>query len=207
MSNLRTTGRTALVAVRAVLVLTVLLGILYPLAVTGVGQLAFPAQANGSLVNVGGMPVGSALIGQSFAAPNGTPLPQYFQPRPSASGQDGYDAMASGGSNLGPSNPDLLTQIRQRRAAIAAFEGVDPSKIPADALTASASGLDPQISPAYALLQVPRVATARGLSESAVRALVESRIQGRDLGFLGEPRVNVLQLNLALDRLSRGEED
>lgn len=206
MSNLRTTGRTALVAVRAVLVFTVLLGILYPLAVTGIGQLAFPAQANGSVVTVDGKAVGSALIGQAFTAEDGTPLPQYFQSRPSASGQDGYDAMASGGSNLGPSNPDLLAQIRQRRAAIAAFEGVDPSLIPPDALTASASGLDPQISPEYALLQVRRVADARGLTDAAVRALVESRIQGRDLGFLGEPRVNVLELNLALDRLSSSEE-
>ena len=206
MSNLRTTGRTALVAVRAVLVFTVLLGILYPLAVTGIGQLAFPAQANGSMLTADGKAVGSSLIGQAFTAEDGTPLPQYFQSRPSASGQDGYDAMASGGSNLGPSNPDLLAQIRQRRAAIAAFEGVDPSLIPPDALTASASGLDPQISPEYALLQVRRVADARGLSDAAVRALVESRIQGRDLGFLGEPRVNVLELNLALDRLSSGEE-
>ncbi|OJU41082.1 MAG: potassium-transporting ATPase subunit C [Microbacterium sp. 69-10] len=206
MSNLRTTGRTALVAVRAVLVFTVLLGILYPLAVTGIGQLAFPAQANGSMLTADGKAVGSSLIGQAFTAEDGTPLPQYFQSRPSASGQDGYDAMASGGSNLGPSNSDLLAQIRQRRAAIAAFEGVDPSLIPPDALTASASGLDPQISPEYALLQVRRVADARGLSDAAVRALVESRIQGRDLGFLGEPRVNVLELNLALDRLSSGEE-
>ena len=108
---------------------------------------------------------------------------------------------ATGGSNLGPSNPDLLAQIRQRRAAIAAFEDVDPSLIPPDALTASASGLDPQISPEYALLQVRRVADARGLSDAAVHALVESRIQGRDLGFLGEPRVNVLELNLALDTM------
>ena len=206
MSNLRTTGRTALVAVRAVLVFTVLLGILYPLAVTGIGQLAFPAQANGSMLTADGKAVGSSLIGQAFTAEDGTPLPQYFQSRPSASGQDGYDAMASGGSNLGPSNSDLLAQIRQRRAAIAAFEGVDPSLIPPDALTASASGLDPQISPEYALLQVRRVADARGLSDAAVHALVESRIQGRDLGFLGEPRVNVLELNLALDRLSSGEE-
>lgn len=206
MSNLRTTGRTALVAVRAVLVFTVLLGILYPLAVTGIGQLAFPSQANGSMLTADGKTVGSSLIGQAFTAEDGTPLPQYFQSRPSASGQDGYDAMASGGSNLGPSNPDLLAQIRQRRAAIAAFEGVDPSLIPPDALTASASGLDPQISPEYALLQVRRVADARGLTDATVHALVESRIQGRDLGFLGEPRVNVLELNLALDRLSSSEE-
>ena len=206
MSNLRTTGRTALVAVRAVLVFTVLLGILYPLAVTGIGQLSFPSQANGSMLTADGKTVGSSLIGQAFTAVDGTPLPQYFQSRPSASGQNGYDAMASGGSNLGPSNPDLLAQIRQRRAAIAAFEGVDPSLIPPDALTASASGLDPQISPEYALLQVRRVADARGLTDATVHALVESRIQGRDLGFLGEPRVNVLELNLALDRLSSSEE-
>ena len=196
MSNLRTTARTTGVAVRAVLVMTVLLGLAYPLVVTGIGQVALPWQSNGSIVAVGGHPVGSALLGQSHADENGDPLPQYFQPRPSAAD---YDATASGGSNLGPSNLELVKQIEQRRAAIAAFEHVTPEAVPADALTASASGLDPHISPAYALLQVPRVAEARGMSEDDVRAIVASHIQGPDLGFLGEERVNVLQLNIALD--------
>jgi K+-transporting ATPase ATPase C chain len=151
-----------------------------------------------------GKAVGSALVGQSFAAPSedgsGAPLPQYFQSRPSAAGT-GYDAGASSGSNYGPENSDLITAIKDRRAAIAAFEGVDPAAIPADAVTASGSGLDPHISPAYALLQVDRVARARGLDVQTVRNLVESKIQARDLGFLGEPRVNVLELNLALDAL------
>ncbi|MBS1895856.1 MAG: potassium-transporting ATPase subunit KdpC [Actinobacteria bacterium] len=213
MSNLRGTVRLTGVAVRAMLVLTLLLGVGYTLAITGVGQLALPWQSNGSLVDAkgnptggwtgGAAPVGSALIGQSFADANGEGLPQYFQPRPSAAGKDGYDPTASGGSNLGPNNPDLVKAIAERRAAIAARERVAESAIPADAVTASASGLDPQISPAYALLQVNRIADARGLDASVVRALVESRIQTRDVGFLGEPRVNVLQLNQALDSLGR----
>ncbi|UNK70597.1 potassium-transporting ATPase subunit KdpC [Microbacterium sp. H1-D42] len=196
MSNIRTTARTAGVAIRAVLVMTVLLGLAFPLAITGIGQVAFPTQANGSLIRSDGSPVGSALLGQSFSDKDAKPLPQYFQSRPSASA---YDAAASGGSNLGPSNADLIAAIEKRRTDIAEFEGVDPAVIPADALTASASGLDPQISSAYALLQVPRVAAERGMSEDDVRAIVESHIQGPDLGFLGEERVNVLQLNLSLD--------
>jgi len=213
MSNLRGTVRLTGVAVRAMLVLTLLLGVGYTLAITGIGQLALPWQSNGSLVDAkgnptggwtgGAAPVGSALIGQSFADANGEALPQYFQPRPSAAGKDGYDPTASGGSNLGPNNPDLVKTIAERRTAIAAREHVAESAIPADAVTASASGLDPQISPAYALLQVNRIADARGLEASAVRALVESRIQTRDVGFLGGPRVNVLQLNQALDSLGR----
>ncbi|WP_353115058.1 potassium-transporting ATPase subunit KdpC [Microbacterium sp.] len=199
MSTIRTTARTTGVALRAVLVLTVLLGLAYPLAVTAVSQIALPAQANGSIVTSGGKAVGSSLLGQSFADADGTALPQYFQPRPSASD---YDATASGGSNLGPSNPDLVSTTEKRRAEIAARERVAPSEVPADAVTASASGLDPHISAAYALLQVPRVAEARGMSADEVRRIVESMIQGRDLGFLGEERVNVLQLNLALDAAS-----
>lgn len=199
MSTTRSTLRTAGVAVRAMLVLTLVLGIGYTALVTAIGQLALPWQANGSPVqNAAGKTVGSALIGQSFTDADGRPLAEYFQSRPSAAGA-GYDGGASSGSNWGPENPDLVDAIASRRAAIAAFEGVEPSAIPADALTASASGLDPHISPSYALLQVPRIAAARGLDESEVRALVESRIQARDLGFLGEPRVNVLELNLALD--------
>lgn len=204
MSSQRSTLRTSLVAIRAVLVLTVLLGIGYPLVVTGIGQLALPWQANGSLVrDADGDPVGSALLGQTTTDAEGDALPQYFQPRPSAAD---YDGAASGGSNLGPSNPDLVTEIEARRAEIAEREGVEADAVPADAVTASASGLDPHISPAYALLQVPRVAQARDLDEAAVQALVESKIQARDLGFLGEPRVNLLELNLALDRIASDEE-
>ncbi len=177
-----------------------MLGIGYPLVVLGIGQAVFPAQANGSLVTVAGEVVGSSLIGQSFTDADGIPLPEWFQSRPSAAGA-GYDGAASSGSNYGPENPDLIAAIEDRRAAIAEFEGVNPDDVPADALTASASGLDPHISPAYALLQVDRVAEARGLTTDEVRALVESHIQGRDLGYLGEPTVNVLELNIALSQL------
>lgn len=203
MSIARTSLRTTGVAFRAMLVFTVVLGLGYTFLITGIGQLALPAQANGSIArDASGMVVGSTLIGQSFTDADGNPLPQYFQSRPSAAGT-GYDAGSSGGSNLGPENPDLITSIEERRAAIAAFEKVDPAAVPADALTASASGLDPDISPAYALLQVDRVAAARGIPADEVRALVESKIQSRDLGFLGNPRVNVLALNVALDALKR----
>lgn len=195
MSSTRTTLRTAGVAVRAMLVLTLVLGVGYTLVVTGVGQLLLPAQANGSLL---ADDRGSALIGQSATDADGDALPQYFQSRPSAAG-DGYDGAASSGSNLGPENADLIAAITERRATIAEREGVSPDEIPADAVTASGSGLDPHISVAYALLQVPRVAEARDLPEAEVRALVESRIQGRDLGFLGEERINAAELNLALD--------
>lgn len=201
MSSPRTSARQYWVALRALLVLTVALGLAYPLAVTVIGQVAFPAQANGSLVKVRGSDVGSSLIGQSFTDKDGTPLPEWFQPRPSAAG-DGYDAAASSGSNLGPENPDLIEAIAERKKEIAAFNGASPDEVPADALTASASGLDPQISPDYALLQVKRVAAARELPLADVQSLVESKIQGRDLGYLGEPTVNVLQLNLALDKLA-----
>ncbi|PPH12999.1 potassium-transporting ATPase subunit C [Rathayibacter sp. AY1C1] len=186
------------VALRAMIVLTVLLGAAYPLAVLGIGQLALPAQANGSLLRQDGAVIGSSLIGQSFTDAEGAPLPEWFQSRPSAAG---YDAAASTGSNLGPENADLVASVEERRAAIAAFEGVDPAAVPADALTASASGLDAAISPAYAQLQAPRVAAARGLDVSAVRALVEEHTAGRELGYLGEPTVDVLELNAALARL------
>lgn len=195
MSSSRTTLRTAGVAVRAMLVLSLILGVGYTLLVTGIGQLALPTQANGSPLPGDR---GSALIGQSFTDADGDALPEYFQSRPSAAG-DGYDGAGSSGSNLGPENPDLVAAIAERKAAIAEREGVDPSDVPPDAVTASGSGLDPHISVAYALLQVPRVAEARGLSEQRVREVVESRIQGRDLGFLGEERINVAELNLALD--------
>lgn len=195
MSSTRTTVRTTGVAVRAMLVITLVVGVGYTLLVTGIGQLVLPWQANGSSVSDG---KGSALIGQSFTGADGEALPEYFQSRPSAAG-DGYDGASSSGSNLGPENPDLVATIADRKAQIAEREGVDPSMIPADAVTASASGLDPHISVEYALLQVPRIAEARGLSEAVVRSAVESRIQGRDLGFLGEERINVVELNLALD--------
>ena len=187
-------------ALRALLIFTVVLGVGYPLLITGVGQLALPSQANGSLVRSDGAVVGSALIGQSFTDADGTALPEWFQSRPSAAGA-GYDGGASSGSNYGPENPDLISAIENRRSAIESLESATASEIPANALTASASGLDPHISPAYALLQVPRVAEARGIPETQVRALVESFIQGRDLGYLGEPTVNVLQLNSALAKL------
>ncbi|WP_420363167.1 potassium-transporting ATPase subunit KdpC [Curtobacterium aetherium] len=191
-SFLRSTG----VAVRLTLLATVVLGVAYPLAVWGVGQAAFHDQANGSMVtDSSGTVVGSSLIGQSFA---GKDADRWFQSRPSAAGEDGYDAGASSGSNLGPSNPDLTKAIDERRAAVAEADGVDPSEVPADAVTASGSGLDPDISPEYALQQVARVAEARGLSEDRVRALVDEHTDGRQLGVLGAPAVDVLELNLAL---------
>lgn len=201
MSSTRTTLRQAGVAVRAMLVATLVLGVGYTAVITGIGQVLLPAQANGSVLeDADGTVVGSAAIGQSFTDADGAPLAEYFQSRPSAAG-DGYDAGASSGSNLGPENPDLIAAIDERRAAVAALEGVDPATVPADALTASASGLDPHISVAYAELQVPRVAAERNLDVAAVRDLVAVHTAGRDLGFLGEPRVNVLELNLALDAL------
>ena len=170
---------------------TLLLGLAYPLLITGVGQAAFPKQANGSLVVEGGKVVGSELVGQNFAAP------QYLHPRPSAAGADGYDAAASSGSNLGPLNPDLATQVAERAAALRA-QGVNGT-IPADAVTASASGLDPDVSPQYALLQADRIAKARRVDPGLVRGLLQSHVEGRTFGVLGQPRVNVLMTNLALD--------
>jgi K+-transporting ATPase ATPase C chain len=202
MSSSRTVARTTGVAIRAMLVLTLVLGVGYTLVVTGIGQLLLPFQANGSPLPDD---KGSSLIGQSFTSTglstgtaDGEALPEYFQSRPSAAG-DGYDGGGSSGSNLGPENDDLVAAIEERKAAIAEREGVSPDDVPADAVTASGSGLDPHISVAYAMLQVPRVADERGLSEQEVEDLVESRIQGRDLGFLGDERINVAELNLALD--------
>ncbi|MCB2178037.1 MAG: potassium-transporting ATPase subunit KdpC [Actinomycetales bacterium] len=182
--------RQHLAALRLLAVLTLVLGVGYPFAVMAVGRLV-PDRADGSLVRVDGRVVGSRLIGQEFAGD------QWFQPRPSVAG-DGYDPMASGASNLGPQNPDLLVTVKERKAAIAARDGVPESAIPPDAVTASGSGLDPDISPAYARLQVDRVAAARGLEPAQVTALVEDHIAGPDLGFLGAAHVNVLELNLAL---------
>jgi potassium-transporting ATPase KdpC subunit len=195
-TSIRSGVRHYWVAVRALLVLTVLLGVVYPLVVTGIGQLAFPAHANGSLVHLHGTPVGSALLGQSFAGADGSPLPQWFQSRPTAGG-----AKASGASNLGPENPQLVEQIGQRKRQITAVDGVASAAIPPDAVTASGSGLDPHISVAYALLQADRVAAARHITPTRIRALVASTITEREIGYLGEPVVNVMLLNLALARM------
>ena len=180
-------------AIVMTLLLCVLTGLVYPAVVTGLAQILFPRQANGSLVTVNGRVVGSALIGQPFAQP------WYFHPRPSAAG-NGYDDTLSSGTNLGPTSAKLIdTLITQAVDSVVANEHAAKGSIPADMVTSSASGLDPHISPANALLQTARVAKARGVSDSAVRALVERRIEGRQFGIFGEPRVNVLLLNIALD--------
>lgn len=185
-------------------VLIVLVGFVYPLTVTGISQLTMSKRADGSLVTENGKIVGSSLIGQNFTDAKGNPLPKYFQPRPSAAGKDGYDAMASGGSNLGPSNETLLNDVRNRVAAYRTLNGLAPgTKVPVDAVTASGSGLDPQISVANARLQAARVARERGLSVNEVMTLIAQHTQGRQLGVLGEQTVNVLELNLALDRLGQ----
>ncbi|MCQ4082175.1 potassium-transporting ATPase subunit KdpC [Streptomyces sp. RB6PN25] len=200
-SSLNRVIRHHLAALRMLLVFTVITGIAYPLVVVGIAQAAFPHQANGSLIKDRGRPVASSLIGQNFNLPlnKGQTSPQpdrkWFQPRPSAAGTTGYDPTSSGASNLGPNNPDLVAVIKARRAAVAAFDGVPPSSVPVDAVTASGSGLDPDISPAYAYEQVNRVAKAWGLNRPAVRKLVADHIQGRNLGFLGQDRVNVVELN------------
>lgn len=183
-------------AVRMLLVMTVILGLAYPLAMTGFAQVFFPGRADGSLVERDGEVVGSSLLGQSFDG-----HPEYFQTRPSAAG-DGYDPLSSGASNLGPESEDLVSAIEERRAAAAQLDGTDPAEVAPDALLASASGLDPHISPGYAAQQVDRVARERGLSTAEVRELVDRYTDGRSLGFIGEPHVNVLLLNLALDRES-----
>ena len=185
--------RQLIPAIVAFLAFTVLVGLLYPLAITGIAQVAFPSQADGSLVKQEGKVVGSSLIGQNFSGP------QYFHPRPSSAG-DGYDAMSSSSSNLGPSNPELLREVRKRLRLYRVENGLPPSQeVPADAVTGSGSGLDPMISPENARLQAQRVANARGMTLDQVMALVRAKTTGRSLGFLGEPGVNVVELNLTLD--------
>jgi potassium-transporting ATPase KdpC subunit len=183
----------------ATLFFAVILCGLYPLIVFGAAQLLFPRQANGSLlVDQSGTIRGSALIAQDFTGP------QYFHPRPSAAGANGYDATSSGGSNLGPTSSNLVAEITERIAAYRTENGLTTNAIvPADAVTVSGSGLDPDISPANAALQIPRVAKARGMSEARLRRLVEQSAQGRDLGVFGMPRVNVMTLNFALDQLQQ----
>jgi K+-transporting ATPase ATPase C chain len=209
MSRLPTWIGQHLAAVRAVIVMTVITGAIYPLAMLGIGQAVFHNQANGSLLSVNGKVIGSSLLCQEFVDANGNPLRQYFQPRPStasAAGSKtdfGCDALYSGASNLGASNTTLLQNIEKNKAAYAAFNGVSPASVPPDAITTSGSGLDPYISPQNAALQVNRVATARHLPVSEVQALVGKNTESRTLGFLGEPRVNVLTLNIALDALQK----
>ena len=195
--NLLPFFRQAAAGLRVLLLMTLVLGVAYPLLVTGVAQVAFPWRADGSLVTATGEhttdpdeAVGSSLLGQASD-------PDLFQPRPSAGG---WDPLATGGSNLGPESPDLLAIVEQRREEIAEREGVAVSAVPADAVTASGSGLDPHISPAYAALQVDRVAAAQGLDPEVVRRLVAEHTSTRTLGVLGEPRVDVLGLNLAVVR-------
>jgi K+-transporting ATPase ATPase C chain len=185
-------ARQSLAALRLLVVLTVILGVGYPAAVWGVGQ-AFGDRAAGQPVSVDGQVVGSRLIGQNFDGD------QWFHSRPSP---NDYDTLASAPSNLGPLNTDLIASIEERRAAVAAAESVDPSDVPADALTASGSGLDPQISPAYADIQAARVARVNGLDLAEVEDLIEESTQGRFLGFHGEPGVNVLELNIAVQAAS-----
>jgi K+-transporting ATPase ATPase C chain len=178
---------------------TIVLGILYPLAITGICQVVFPHQANGSLITRGNQVIGSQLIGQNFAKP------EYFQPRPSAAGNDGYDATSSGATNFGPTNQKLMDRVK---VSIEKFRKENPDyqgPIPADLLTTSGSGLDPHISPASADAQAPRIAKARGVPAQQISSLIAQFVEGPTFGVLGEPRVNVLKLNLALDQRYHGK--
>jgi len=207
MDRLPSFVRQHIAGLRLLLLFTVVTGIIYPMAMWGVSEGLFRHQANGSLVSFHGRTVGSSLLCQEFTDAKGNPLPEYFQPRPSAAINPaksrhnfGCDPTYSAASNLGPNNPTLVQEIKQRQEQIAAFDHVKISQIPANAVTASGSGLDPGISPQNAAIQVNRVAAARHVSPAAIRALVSRYTQGRVLGFLGEPQVNVLQLNLGLDQ-------
>ena len=191
--------RDLAIAIKMTIVLTLITGIAYPIAMVGVGRALFPRQAAGSPIRRDGDVVGSVLIGQNFSSP------RYFHGRPSAAGDKGYDATASGGSNLGPTNRSLIDTVRKRLRETVESEAVSAQKVPVDLVTASGSGLDPDLSPAAAELQVPRVARARHLSEDRVRELVARNTSARFLGIFGEPRVNVLMLNLALDKAGDGQ--
>jgi K+-transporting ATPase ATPase C chain len=188
-------------AIALLLLMTAITGIAYPLVITGVAQVAFHDKANGSLIEQDGQVIGSELIGQSFVDPaTNETLPGYFRGRPSAAGS-GYDAAASSGSNLGPTNPALIERVTADVATIRTENNLaDDAEVPVDLVTTSASGLDPDISPASAELQISRVARQRGISEDQVRAIVAQYTSGRTLGIFGEPRVNVLKVNLALDQ-------
>jgi K+-transporting ATPase ATPase C chain len=205
MSHLPASLRQLIAAVRGWVIFTVICGLAYPLVVFGIGQAAFHNQANGSLVSFHHRVVGSSLLCQEFVDAKGNPLPQYFQPRPSAATSGatndfGCNPVYSAASNLGPNNTKLVGLIKQRQQVIAKLDHVPVSAIPPDAVTASASGLDPDISPAYAAIQVNTVAAARHISPTAVKALVAKYTSSREIGFLGEPVVNVLLLNIALDK-------
>ena len=192
--------RSMMIAIKMTIVLTVLTGILYPLAMVGVAHIVFPSEAEGSLVYRNGVPVGSSLIGQNFKSPG------YFRSRPSAAGDKGYDPTSSSGSNLGPTNKAFTESVKQRlKIVLEENRGVQASQVPVDMVTASGSGLDPEISPAAAEIQVQRVAKARSISEEAVQDLVKLHTRPRWAGFLGEPGVNVIELNLALDQLPGGQ--
>ncbi|HVR26019.1 MAG TPA: K(+)-transporting ATPase subunit C [Candidatus Polarisedimenticolia bacterium] len=191
--------RQSLIGLRMTLMLTILTGLLYPGLVTGICQMIFPNQANGSLIVKNGHVIGSALIGQSFTRQ------EYFQPRPSAAGADGYDPTSSGGSNLGPTSQKLADRVKSSLAQFRKDNQDFTGPIPADLLTASGSGLDPHLSPASINAQAPRVAVARGISINQIQQLASEFTEGRELGFLGEPRVNVMRLNIALDERFPGK--
>lgn len=186
--------KTLLVGLRTIIVLTVLTGVIYPLLTTGVAHAVFPRKADGSLIEVGGKVVGSRLIGQKFSSP------AYFQGRPSAAGADGYDASASGGSNLGVTSQKLRDRVTADVARLGQENSLQKAPVPAELVLASGSGLDPHLSPEGATWQVQRVAQVRQIDEARVQRVVDSLVEGRDLGLLGEARVNVLELNLTLDR-------